>query len=240
MYTIGIPTTIQQIVALLHLNGLWSVGVGRTLRECVTQLFYFIYFAFFVVSIVMGACVTVDKDESIFLTVVSILTSVQAYRLYYIIRRKVEIRSFIRQVGSHCTSDEKEFTEIDDQLKRFMILSKYFILMGCVGFICTVLSPVATNERKLVFNIGILTDRENDSIEFWLAYAFVAGGIYISVVCYFLTAFVWYLMISFMIKYKMLGNQFSRIMGGSYYQDFIAAIKAYGRINKYTKLKLKN
>lgn len=242
LYNIGIPPVVQFLSAFLYQLGLWNNGNELTFKDRGRQLSYFIYFVLFLISLAWGAYVTGDNNESIFLSVITIMIAVQLYRLSYIILKELEIRSLTNEVGTHCIIDQNEFFEMDEKLKNFMILPKYLIYGGCAGIFCALISPVATKEQKLLFNIGSLSDCDSlSATTFWMAYVFIAGGLCLSLICCSVTIIVWYLMLSFVIKYKLLGNQFRKMgkdIAPSYHLDFIAAIETHGTINGYGTLKL--
>lgn len=249
MYNIEIPKVIYQIIAIFYLLGLWNVEDKTTDRKTGRQMFYFIHFSSFFLSILFGACVTNDKDESVFLTITAFVAAVQVYRMYYIIWKQKEILMLIHQLGTHCTNDHEEFIQVKKKLKKMIKFVQYFIKNVFIGFLFSVIFPVVSNCKELALNIGFLFDWRNSRIGFWMMFAYSEVGFFLSGVCCLFTLLLWYLMLNFVIKYKLLGN-FIRNMAvvrptkekcnnsqreqqKLFHQDMIVAIKSVLQIKEY-------
>ncbi len=248
MYRIEIPSTIHQLMTIFYRLGMWTRSDTTTFREFCRKLFYFIYFVSFFLSIVVGALTTDDNDECVFLTVASIGIAVQAYRMCIILWRKNEFLSLVNQICTHSTNDRVEFIRINKKLNVSMKFLLYFIFAFAfsVCFAC-VLFPLTTKELPL--NIAFPLNRHSSDVAFWIASAYLGGGVFWSVVCYILTNIIWYLMINISFEYKILGNQLRRMGTISayasqlkvslaaqqqlFYEDFIVAIRTYDKINGY-------
>lgn len=249
MYRIEIPDMIHQITALFYQLRMWSIEDVNNLRTVGPKLFHFIYFVCITISIGLGAFETNDKDEFVYLFVVSITCTIQDYRIWCIIWEKSAILTLINRIGTHYTDDEKEFHYENNKLKMLMKFIRYFTVSIFMSLICSVVLPVA-NDKQLFFNIAFPLDRTKSESAFWITYAFLTGGMFVGVVCCFLTLILWYLMMSFVTEYKILGNKF-RNLGATttglkastaelqklYLKDFIVAIKSYEKINRYDNTK---
>ncbi len=251
MYQIEIPNTVQNLLGVLYLLGMWSdtTSFGTHCRK----LLYFIYFASFVLWIAVGACITDDKDESVFLTVGLIVAVVQTYRMSIILWRKNGLLLLVNQICTYSTSNREEFIQISNKLNVFMKFVRYFMLaIVMTTFFGGVLFPI-TNEN-LTFNIAFPIDWHSSEIAFFIASVFVGGGFFCGVVAAIINQMVWYLMLSISFEYQILGNQL-RHMGtiktGTthlkvslaaqqqiFFKDFIAAIETYDKINGYTVMHL--
>ncbi len=253
MYQIEIPATVQYLLGVFYRLGMWSDN-NTTFGKSCRKLLYFIYFAIFVLSIAAGAYITDDKDESVYLTVVSVFSFLLAYKMWIILWRKNEFMLFVNRIGSHSTNDRDEFIKISSKLNVLMKFIRFFMCVLTVGCIfASVLFPI-TNEKRLIFNIALPFDRNSNNIAFLIASAFVGVGISLAIVCAIITKMVWYLLYSISLEYEILGNQL-RHMGtirtGTphlkvslaaqqqlFYKDFIVAIQTYDKINGYTVMHL--
>lgn len=148
-------------------------------------------------------------------------------------------------------NDENEFTYINNKLKKLMDLFRCFLFIIRIGFVfCVILFPIL-NKNRLVFNIALPLRTCSSEIVIWMSFGVIAGGLLLAVFGCFFTITLWYLMLSFVLKWKILGNQI-RNMGKRkatskkigyhckrsivrqqkfYRDDFIAAIQAYDKIN---------
>ncbi len=246
MYKIDIPETIHRLMGIFYRLGMWSDTNVISLSENCRKLFYFIYFVSFGISIGLGAHSTDDQDESVFLTVLSIIAIVQTYRMWIILWSKNEVLLLVNQIGSHSTDDRETFVRINKTLNVFTKFLRYFLLVvASMSFVCVVLFPAT--EKHVILNIALPFDSDNNEIAFWVASAFVGVGFFFAAVCAIITKLIWYLMLSVSFEYKILGNQL-RKMGIStrtdrkaslaaqqqlFYKDFIAAIQTYDKINRY-------
>lgn len=248
MYKIKIPATIHNIFAIFYLIGMWNEKTS--FKDKGRKLFYLVYFVSFFLSLSVGAFVNSNTDEFMFLAVVSIIIAVQICRMSCVIRNKNEILELIYEVNNSSAFDLKEFVRVDRKIKLLIKFGKFFIIMMSFSFSFLMISPVALNENILVFKIAFPLDWRNDRIAFWMAYAYVGGGFFLSAICCLFSITVWYLMLIFTIRYEMLGNQF-RNMGvmrtdersvekpknseirSLFYLDLLAAIKAFEKINEY-------
>lgn len=253
MYKIEIPKTIHQIFAIFYQLKLWTIKDGATFIK-LSKSFYFIYFMSFVISMALG--ITADKHDLMFSIVALIITGVQVFRLDYILWKEKKIITLIHQVGTHSTDDHSKFVQGSNKLKMLMTFSQYFILMDSIAFACTVIFPVVSSERRLLFNVGFPAAWKNGRIAFWITHAYIEVGVFLSIVCCIFTILVWYLMLNVVIKFNILGSQFRNMGVGRvqeseetiiterkvkislreqqklYQKDFIQAIKTRRNINE--------
>lgn len=248
MYKIEVPATIHKAIVMFYRLGLWSIENENTFRDTARKLFYFFYYISFVISNALGAHLTDDKDESISLIVTTTTAIVLTYKLWLILWKKNELLKFVEEVGTHYTDDQKEFVQVNYKLKMLMKFAQYFILMvaAAVGYI-TLVFPVIT--KRLFFNIAFPLDWSNSQFAFWMVCIYAALGFFVTAIGSLFTTILWYLMLSFVFKYDVLGNQFKNIGVFSeshqpsvssrkhptlYGKDFIESIKNYKKINGYT------
>lgn len=211
MYNIELPKTITQICAVFYGLGLWSIRDGTTFRENRQKIFQFTYFVSFLISIVVGAIVSNDKDELIFLTVLSIGVSVHALRLFYIIWRKNEILSLIGQCSNYSINKQKDFIRVNKKIILFFKFVNFFIFMLIIAFFLISIFPIFSSGKLLIVNIAFPLDRKHSQIEFWITHVYVVIGCTYCILCTLLSIIIWYLMINCAIKYEILETEFRKI-----------------------------
>lgn len=248
MYKIEIPKTIHQLMEIFYRLGMWSDNNVTTFGEFCRKLFYLIFYVIFVLSIAIGAYSTDDRDESVFLTVLSVISAVQTYRMWYILWGRNEFLLLVNQIGTYSTYDRKEFSEIKNKLNVLMTFVRFVLLAFIIAaFFAVVLFPI-TNEKHLIFNIAFPFDYNNSDVGLWMAAVYLSGGFFCATVCDIITKMVWYLMLSISLEYKVFGGQL-RHMGTSirtstshlkvslaaqqqlFYDDFIVANQTYDKLN---------
>lgn len=245
MYRIEIPATIHHTIAMFHHSRMWSASDVNSFRDEGRRLFYLIYFSSFVLSLALGAYLTDDKDEFIFLTFVAISAAVLIYRLWHILWEGNAMLMLVHEIGTHYTDDPTEFVRVNEKLKMLMKFVQFFVVMALAGTIYTILQSVV--QYKLFFNIAFPLDHRENGIAFWIALTFVIGGLILTNISIIFITMHWYLMLTLVLRYELLGNQF-RNMGTMrkepneakvsmrekqklYFNDLIVAIQTYERVN---------
>lgn len=224
MYTIEKPDTINRFIRAYYLLGFWTKDRNPFFKNGL-KIFHFTYYVFFVTSTIMGACVAEDKDDSIFLTALSVAFSVHIFRISCIVLRQKKILTLIDQVGKQSTNDYKEFGQIKNKLKMIMQLVETCILFGTSAIVLVTAIPLFSNGKKLAFNIWFPLDWTYSKTGFWMAHIFIQIGTIYACLAFLLTLMIWYLMIHFVIKYEMLGNQLRNI-------DVIGTTETSNKISK--------
>lgn len=249
MYKIEISDTLNKIFWLFHILGMWS-NDETSLRELGPKLFYFMHFVSINISLTLAVHESTDKDECIFLTVTLITALVHLYRMCFIFFRKNEILLLVHEIGTQHTNDRNEFEYSKNKLKIFLGFVNYFLSMILIGFLFAVIVFPVVSEKRLFFNISI-PFRSNKETAFWMELLYNDGGIFLAVVCCAFNSIPWCLMMSFVLKYEMLGNRM-QYMGTTrisikktdsqlklsiveqqklYVEDFIAVTQALNEIN---------
>ncbi len=209
-------------------------------------------------SLLSGAYLSSDHEESVFLLAVGIGNFVQVFRMFKLISGKSLILDFLHDLSSHSISDNQEFVRVNKKLKNFVNLSLGFALVGAVAVSCTAFVPLFSNEKILVFKIAFPLDWKNDSFSFWITHLFVVCGSLYGFISVLFVIILWYLMFNCTIKYEILGNQLRRmglIKDGQkseiqsvlkrkakkskvdgqqlYHKDLIEAVKSHKNIKRY-------
>lgn len=209
MYRVEIYIRIKRIITVFQYLRWWNFDEETTgLR--LLKSFLFLYYASCPVSLLAGAVITEDREESVSLTAVGISVAVHAVRLFYIIYRRSYILMFI-QVGSFSIEEEKEFNRVNKKLENFVKFAQYFLFLILISLFLLIFTFAREGRLIKGFNIGFPLDYKNSRTAFWIAFTYLAvQAVYCVVIC-LLNVTIWYLMFIFSIKYQVLGNQVSRL-----------------------------
>lgn len=256
MYELDVHAIIQRIFAIFYHVKFWCKDENfvHSAFEHGRKFFIFIYYVNFVASIAFGSRTTDDKDQFIFLTVMSIVASVHNYRIFLIVWKKPTILTFVHDIGIYHTKDRNEFNRIKNKLNLFMKFAASFsiitaIAMGSIAIVFPIANAM-NNKKRMFFNNAFPLDWHNSETAFWLAFTFVIFGMFFSAICCLLIPILWYSMLSLVFRYEILGNQF-RNMGlvnigetqrkpsigehqSLYVKDFVVALQNYNNINEYS------
>nr|QGW45423.1 odorant receptor 50 [Bradysia odoriphaga] len=209
MYLIEIPETINQLFGIYYRLRLWSHKDIPDYGDRILSYLHFTLLVSIMISIGVGAYMSNDKDEEIFLAIVTVAFAVLVHRLWHIIWRKDGLLTLIHQTGTYYTEDRKEFVEVSNKLNSLMkFICWYNSMLIICAFPAIVVYPIVNEKHSLLFNIAFPMDRSSlSNIGFWLAYACTMLAAFYAVICNFFINTGWYLMCSLIIEYKLLGNQ---------------------------------
>lgn len=203
-YNIAIPDShITFIYSLFYHLGIWKTEDGITIR----QKFFVFYFVSVIVSIFFGAFFTSDGDEIVYLIVTTFVGVVQISRMECLIRKQKGIISLTRATGTYSTNDYDIYTDAVKKIKNVNTLAQLFMFVVVFALIAVVLLPVTSAENQIIFNVAFPIDYNASPGAFWVVYAFITFGFFLSAVCCSYVVVVWHLMLNFIIKYEVLGSQ---------------------------------
>lgn len=208
MFNIETPNTINQIKTVFHGFGMWDVNERTTSAPTKIKLFHLTYYTAFLTSIVVEAFSTNNPDDSVFLSACAIILSVHAVRMFYIMFRKSEILHLINALGTHSTTERKEFFEVNKKLRMFTKLSNTFVSACTADLVFLSIFP-AISGKKMIVNIAF--PFQNGQSSYWMKHAFIILGCIYPILCFFLSIIILYLLVSCAIKYETLGNQLKSI-----------------------------
>lgn len=214
MFTIKVHKRIEQIISVFYILGLWHDQSRINCGKWNISVLHLVIYIYYPCSLVVGSLESDNDMEKIFLGAMSIVSGLAAVRLFYFIREKDAILTFIRTVGVHTIRSEKKFHQINGELNMFMKFASYFELncMGAVVSLIIMALPFFTAERRLPFNIFIpYLDWRAHGIYYWIFYAYVAYGALMTLVCTLFIVIIWYLMISLVIEYEILGDTIENV-----------------------------
>lgn len=206
MYKVELLDTVKKLISLFYVLGFWD-NKNNSFR----QLFHFTYFGSVLLTIAVGALTTDDKDDSIFLTVISIIFLVHASRYAYIIFNKNEFLMLIYQTSAHRTNDYNQFIEINNKLKYFRQFSTCLFVMCTVGLGFIAVLPFISSNNVLVFNYGLPSHLKQSQLVFYVIHVYVVIGFVYALILFSITTIVWYVMMNCSIQYEILGNELKNI-----------------------------
>lgn len=212
IYNIKPHRIISHCITVLTFFGLWQKDDQFLIIKLLKKLIYFLISSSFCVSLFSGSYLSVDYNESFFLTAAGIGGTLQFVKLIYVLNKKEDISSFLNDICVH-SLDSDEFNEVKEKLSNFAkfgYANIFITTFGVVGFHIITL-PVFSTEVALPLSIEFPLDWKNNRISYWLAHSFIAIGIFTAAIAYFFTIIYWYIMLNCSIKYKILGNRFRKL-----------------------------
>ncbi|XP_037024900.1 odorant receptor 94b-like [Bradysia coprophila] len=206
-YKLKMSDTFRKMSAIYFIVGLWKIDQWKASFR---QIFAFLLFVICMISICVKAFKTDDKDESVFLGVTTLIGLIQIYRLYYIIWNEKKVIDLMYASSTSCTDDYETFFHVNKKLANFTTFTKCFLVATFALFIITAFTPLLT--KQLIFNFAFPLDYKTDEGAFWIAYVFIATSFLLSVTCCLFTSMVWYIMMNFVVKFELLGNDFKNLV----------------------------
>lgn len=204
MYNIEPPKTINLIIVTFRAIGLWDKTKRTAFHAKALKTFHFSLYLSFVASFLTKAIATNDPDEVILFGALSIIVSVHAYRVAYIIIRQSDTIKLIEEICTHSTNKIDEFNRVSRKIGKFIKFIGTFIVLCTVEVSMFIILPAVWNEMTMVKIAFPYGDMPN---VFWIRQVFLlTGGLY-SVLSVCFSSIIWYLMVNASTKYDMLGNQ---------------------------------
>lgn len=213
MYTIKVHKRIEQIISVFYFMGLWHDDRENNFRKWVFRIYHIVIYGYFPVSLIAEAFTSDNESEAIYLGVVSIVAFVLAVRLYYFLLKKDEILELVHKMCTHSVTDNEQFHKVSNKIRVFIKIITYFgIMVVCSVSIQTVIAlPMFSNEKVLPYNIYFFLDWRKSQLAYWIAFVFVMYESMISIVCVLFNIIIWYLMVSCVTEYQILGSEFRNI-----------------------------
>lgn len=241
MYYVELHNIIEIIIQFLNGLSLWHGEDKFTIKGIMMKSFCSIYYCLFVISLLIGSFTTDNRDESIFLIEMSIMTSVLLVKLCYMIWKKKEIFELLHRLGVHFIEDYPNFTEINEKINNLM---KFVSIFFCSGLFCglsaALIVPFIGSEKKLFYNIPL--DWKNNEISFWIGFSFISIAVLLSAVAFLFSIITWYLLVNCAIKYEIIGCRVRNIgvpqltneeKENIFAEDLIEIIRSHQHIREY-------
>nr|QGW45424.1 odorant receptor 51 [Bradysia odoriphaga] len=207
-YKLKMSDTYRKMIAFYHIVGLWK-SENIHWKASFRQIFAFLLFVLCIILISLKAVITDDKDESVFLGATTLIGIVQIYRFYYIIWKQKKVVDLMYASSTSCTDDYETFCHVNKKSLNFTTLFKSFLVAMFALCIITAFTPLVT--KRLIFNFAFPLDYKTDEMAFWMAYVFIVISFLLSLTCCFLTSMIWYIMMNFVVKFELLGNDFKNL-----------------------------
>lgn len=206
-YKINLNETISQIKKIYFTVGLWRT---KSRIVVISQFFLFFLISSFTISVIVEANITEKAGESVFLTVTALIGTLQAYRLYYVITKQTKLLEMLNTLSVNSTDDYDTFCSAESKLKNLITFARTWINVSFFLFVSVVILPLI--KKGLIFDIALPFNYKTNLIGFWIAYLYVATAFLLSVsLILFAAILIWYMMLNFVIKYDILGNNFKNL-----------------------------
>lgn len=248
----GIKKLINHMMSLFYFLGLWHRDDEPTVRETMVKLFFSIYYFLFPMSVMGGGILTDDKNESVFLVEISIISAVMSVKVLYIIWKKDAIYKILNQCGVFTVEDNEDFKLVNDTLDTFeKIIETIFAIVVVAALFITVIFPCLVG--KPLFNIAFPLDWKRNKFAYWLVNTFLFTEVFLYIITLMFSVIIWYLLLTCTLKYQILGNRMrnlgtqttSEATGNSsrisvtekklFTRNLIAAVISYHQIREYNK-----
>ena len=129
MHSIQIPRVIALIISFFYLIGLWHRGEKPTVKDMRLKIFYCVYYALFTVSLVVGAIINKERDQSIFLVEVSIEVGIECVKLWVLIWKQNAILNLLNRVCVFSIRSDDDHNVFTDNVQPFMKFVSVFCLV---------------------------------------------------------------------------------------------------------------
>lgn len=210
MHHVRIHTVINRLISFLYYAGFWHRGDTPAVTEVGMKLFYCIYYFLFLLSLIVGAT-SVSTEQAVFLVQLSISIGVLNIKLWFLVMKQVQIVGFLNRVCVFTIRYNEDAEFANDKLGRF---AKFVIVFFVVVLICCfqlAFLPFFETQKTLVLQIGFPFDYKNNEIAFCFASLFIFSGTFLSMIAAFCSVIIWYLLLSFSLRYEVLGSEFKKI-----------------------------
>lgn len=110
---------------------------------------------YYLISLVIGAYKSKDKDETRFFAVDSIVVLNLTVRLYYILWKIEEILEYNSQIGAYFIKNHEEFNQVNSKIEVFMKFASCFLFMNLGSNVALIILKllIITNENELPINL---------------------------------------------------------------------------------------
>lgn len=252
MYRVELKKVIKHLMALFYYLGVWHRGNDATVRETRIKLFYSFIYVLWPTSLMAGAIISDDRDDAIFLSQSSIMSTILSVIGFFLIWKKNQIIEMLNECCVYTVEDRNDFNQVDNLLQKFERLIVAFVFATTFTTVSVIGWPFLCDEKQLFFNIAFPLDWKNNEIAYWIVNAYVLTAGILCITAFFVSVLIWYAMINCALRYKVLGNQI-RNMGAVkmvvvegnernisekekqniFQRDLIAAIETHQQIREY-------
>lgn len=192
--------------------GFWHRGDEATIKEQGIKLFYCIFELIFVVSLLVGAIISDDRDNSILLAEIGIIGAVLLVKLWILIWNQKQILGLINRICIFSIRCDDDCTIVNEKLSGFFKFVIGLLIYLMVADLSVMgIAPFIGSEKTLFFKVAFPLDWRKNDISFWVANIFVFTGLLLSMAAFSLSITVWYLMLICSLRYTELGNELKKM-----------------------------
>lgn len=214
MQTVDSNTVINQIISSFYRIGFWHKGNEATAIETGLKLFYCFYYSLFLMSLIPGSFnfMFVTYDELMVLFAVAVAVSIQLFSLCFLILKQNQILEMFHQIRVYAIESQDGFFLVTGKLKRFIRNANILISLILIAAIyCSVLVPIYSRERKLLFNIDFPFVYWEEDSAYWVANIFIFTEICLTINIFMFSILICYLTLNCALRYEVLGFQIQKI-----------------------------
>lgn len=245
MHSFHIHEVINRMISLFYRIGFWHRSDAATIKQLRMKLFYCIYHVLFVISLLVGAFLSDDKDHSIFLAEIGIIGTVLSVKLWILIWKQNGILQLLNRICIFSIRSDDDFVLVNEILSGFFKFVISLLIYLMVADLCVMgVAPFIGSERTLFFKVAFPLDWRNNGISFWVANIFVFTGLLLSMAAFTLSIIIWYLLLVGSLRYKELSNELKELgllgeegtgndLENTFLQDCKASVDAHLEIWEY-------
>lgn len=226
--------TFHRLFAIFFLFGIWQSDDESNIRCMVKRAMHFMHLISLTIILLVCAIESNTAEGKCFLALCTFASVVLDVKSYFILWKKEEILTFLYDaivMNRIINRDESaEVTKIMKKAEKFNSGYFYMMLFGLSIFI---ILPIVYAERILPGFIVFESENEHATILYYVAFAYITSCTTFAIIYCFLMLFIWHIMLSYSIEYKLLGHRFKGLSGATYHQDLIASVKAHRNLNEY-------
>ena len=212
MHSIQIPKAIALIISFFYLIGFWHRGEKPTVKEIRLKLFYCIYYALFFLSIVVGAIINEEMDQSIFLAELSMGVGVMCLQLWLLIWKQNEILNLLNRVSVFSIQDDDDHDVFTEKVRGFMkFVFVFMTTLTTADFLMSVVYPLVGSERTLFIEIAFPLDYKNSDIAFFIAAVWFFTETFLTMSVIYFSVIIWYVLLICALRYEILGSELKRM-----------------------------
>lgn len=211
-YTIQPHRIIGQIIEILKFAGMWGTDSRPVFIDVLTKVFHFSLSTLFFVALIVASLSSANRNESLYLAAVAVSAAVHSVKLVYVLGKKDQLLTFLKNVCYHSVRDSKHFGMVEQRINSFAKFGFIFLVLvtvGILGFYILTLPIFSsdTDDVNLPLRVAFPLDWKNNRINYWIAHLFVIGAISTDAIVISFSVVCWYTLFNCSLKYKILGNQ---------------------------------
>jgi len=208
MNSIQIHKVIGLIISFFYRIGFWHHGDKPTVKEIRLKIFYAIYHLLFFLSLLVGAIINKERDQSIFLLEIAIGVAIVGFNLWLLLTKQNEILNLLNRVCVFSIRHDDDYSRFNDRVSGFMKFVLVFLTtLSVTGFSASIVMTLIGDEKTLFVEIAFPLDYKNNEIALWIATIFLFTGILLTIFIVIFFVIIWYLLLICALRYEILGSE---------------------------------